>query len=99
MTAPQAPPTACPRCGAEQAGRIGSYMCGTYQPYVADSGPLRLGDKWVYSLECSRLAEIAALKEQLAAAQAEAARWKELAFAPMGDNHHNAKLCPYCNME
>lgn len=23
--------------------------------------------------------------------------WKEQAFRPLGDNHHNAKLCPHCN--
>lgn len=22
---------------------------------------------------------------------------KQLQFAPMGDNHHNARMCPYCS--
>lgn len=26
-------------------------------------------------------------------------RWRERAFAPLGDNHHNALLCPHCNPE
>jgi len=29
--------------------------------------------------------------------QAEVKRWKEQAFRPLGDNHHNAALCPYCS--
>jgi hypothetical protein len=24
------------------------------------------------------------------------ARWQEVSFRPLGDNHHNAALCPYC---
>jgi hypothetical protein len=27
----------------------------------------------------------------------ELAHWKQQAFRPLGDNHHNAALCPYCN--
>lgn len=31
--------------------------------------------------------------------RAEIDRWKAQAFAPLGDNHHNALLCPHCNPE
>lgn len=31
------------------------------------------------------------------AAEADAARWKAQAFQPLGDNHHNAEMCPHCN--
>lgn len=31
--------------------------------------------------------------------RAEVERWKAQAFQPLGDNHHNALLCPHCNPE
>jgi len=34
---------------------------------------------------------------QIATLQKEVAYWKQLAFSPLGDNHHNALLCPHCN--
>ena len=34
---------------------------------------------------------------QIALLKAEIERWKALAFSPIGDNHHNALLCPHCN--
>ncbi len=37
------------------------------------------------------------LAGQRDAARAEVERWKQQAFRPFGDNHHNAKLCPHCN--
>lgn len=36
------------------------------------------------------------LRAQLASLQQENERLKGERFAPMGDNHHNAALCPYC---
>lgn len=40
---------------------------------------------------------VADMQAQIAALHTELDRWKALAFAPMGDNHHNALACPYCN--
>jgi hypothetical protein len=42
-------------------------------------------------------ADVLSLLDALEEAQHEAAEWKEQAFRPMGDNHHNAALCPYCS--
>lgn len=37
--------------------------------------------------------------EDAAALLDEIERWKEQAFRPLGDNHHNAKLCPHCSRD
>ncbi len=55
----------------------------------------RSRDRWrrralAAEAECARLgAEAETLREQVADAR----------FHPMGDNHHNAFVCPYCNPE
>lgn len=37
--------------------------------------------------------------EQIEQLKKECAKWKEMSFAPLGDNHHNAAACPHCNPE
>jgi hypothetical protein len=37
--------------------------------------------------------------KRIAELEAEVAKWKAQAFLPLGDNHHNARLCPYCSPE
>jgi len=37
------------------------------------------------------------IAKRLAELEAENLRHRELYFAPTGDNHHNANLCPYCS--
>lgn len=44
-------------------------------------------------------ATVARLEAEKAATKAEAEKWRGLVYAPTGDNHHNALLCPYCNPE
>lgn len=39
---------------------------------------------------------IVELEKDLAAVAAERDRWKLQSFRPLGDNHHNALLCPHC---
>lgn len=46
-----------------------------------------------------KLRAVAELEAKVERLRAEAARWKAQAFAPLGDNHHNALLCPHCNPE
>jgi hypothetical protein len=46
---------------------------------------------------CSARDEIERIYAELASACAERDKWKCQAFAPIGDNHHNAMLCPHCN--
>lgn len=41
--------------------------------------------------------EMLALKRRVQELEHEVEKWKMIAFSPLGDNHHNAKLCPHCN--
>ena len=62
------------------------YSPGGIYDYTCRLGPNKAGD--------ARLMAAEIVKHR-----AEIDRWKAQAFAPLGDNHHNALLCPHCNPE
>lgn len=39
---------------------------------------------------------LAAKEREIERLKGEVEKWKAMAFLPLGDNHHNAALCPHC---
>jgi hypothetical protein len=69
---------------------------------VADALPGWLGESTIYAVAVCLAPVVASLaREQAAEAEArgyERGR-RDFQFAPEGDNHHNAAMCPYCSPE
>lgn len=80
---PRGPSGLCASCLDEDAERAGEIP-----PTPAVEAALAEGKSWSSTLA----AEVVRLR-------AEVAHWKAQAFQPLGDNHHNALLCPHCNPE
>jgi hypothetical protein len=82
----------CPKCGQDPEERVGEA--------ISDLVSREAANRWAHNSLAQtegevRLAEtVAALYDRLSEAIDDRNRAK---FMPIGDNHHNGLMCPYCN--
>lgn len=65
-------------------------MCEAHQANGSDAAET-LGER------ADLTTELDVANDRIRVLEAERDKWKSQAFSPIGDNHHNALLCPHCN--
>jgi regulator of replication initiation timing len=63
----------------------------------AKSEELRLEGLGLHEAGCELNDQVESLQQRIGELEAEVLKWKQQSFRPLGDNHHNALACPYCN--